>query len=40
MAKICPLTGEKVVYLVCNECEDKRVCNELIKANKDKTNSK
>lgn len=26
MAKICPLTDEKVLYLECNECEEKRAC--------------
>lgn len=25
MAKICPVDGEKVIYLFCQECEDK-VC--------------
>jgi hypothetical protein len=31
MAKICPLTGETVLYLTCNECEDKIKCRELSK---------
>ena len=26
MAKICPLTDKKVLYLECNECEEKRAC--------------
>ena len=26
MRKKCPLTGEKVIYLICQECEDKRNC--------------
>ena len=25
MAKICPVDGEKVIYLFCQECDDK-VC--------------
>lgn len=25
MSKLCPITNEQVVYLVCQECEDK-VC--------------
>ena len=29
MAKICPLTKEKVLYLDCNECDDKQLCREL-----------
>jgi hypothetical protein len=29
MAKICPLTGEPVLYLTCNECEDKAKCRKL-----------
>ena len=29
MAKICPLTNEKVLYLDCNECDDKQLCREL-----------
>ena len=29
MAKICPLTNEKVLYLECNECDDKQLCREL-----------
>lgn len=24
MAKICPIDGEKVIYLFCQECEDKQ----------------
>lgn len=27
MAKICPLTGEKTVYLTCIECESRKECN-------------
>ena len=26
MAKVCPLTGQKVLYLDCLECEDKNKC--------------
>lgn len=26
MSKICPETGEKVIYLQCQECEDKAAC--------------
>ncbi len=26
MAKICPQTGEKVLYLDCLECEDRKDC--------------
>lgn len=26
MAKICPLNNEKVLYLECNECEEKEKC--------------
>ena len=26
MSKICPETGEKVIYMVCQECEDKAEC--------------
>lgn len=29
MAKICPLTNEKVLYLDCNECDDKQLCRKL-----------
>lgn len=29
MAKLCPVTKEKVLYLECLECEDKQVCKEL-----------
>ncbi len=28
MAKLCPITGTKVVYLECQECEDK-ICKEV-----------
>jgi hypothetical protein len=28
MAVYCPVRGEKVVYLVCQECEDKK-CREI-----------
>lgn len=35
MSRICPVTGEKVVYLVCQECEDKADCSRgKIKKNK------
>ena len=26
MSRICPETGEKVVYLTCQECDEKLVC--------------
>ena len=29
MAMICPITGEKTLYLDCVECEDKKYCKEL-----------
>ncbi len=29
MAKICPCTGEKVLYLECRECEDRAECRRL-----------
>ena len=28
MAVYCPVRGEKVVYLVCQECDDKK-CREI-----------
>ncbi len=31
MAKICPQTGEKVLYLECLECEDRTKCGKEIK---------
>ena len=34
MAKVCPKTGTKVVYLTCLECEDKGSCK---KENKSET---
>ena len=27
MAKICPQTGNPVLYLTCLECEDRKNCN-------------
>ena len=38
MAKWCPITGEKVLYLECLECDDK-ICKNLNKKNK-QTNRK
>jgi hypothetical protein len=29
MAKLCPMTGEKVLYTECTECEDRRKCKSL-----------
>lgn len=26
MAKICPITDEPVLYLDCQDCDDKRLC--------------
>lgn len=26
MSRICPETGEKVVYLICQECDDRLLC--------------
>lgn len=26
MAKMCPLSGEKVIYLCCMECDSRREC--------------
>ena len=26
MARICPDTGEKVTYLVCQDCDDRLMC--------------
>ncbi|MBP3784406.1 MAG: hypothetical protein J6I68_14265 [Butyrivibrio sp.] len=26
MSRICPETGKKVVYLVCQECDDRLKC--------------
>ena len=26
MAKLCPVTGEKILYTECVECEDRRKC--------------
>ena len=37
MAKICPQTGEKVLYLECLECEYKKTC-KSIKGNKGNKN--
>ena len=31
MAKICPLSGEKVIYLTCQECEHSIDCKDLKK---------
>ena len=35
MAKICPYTGEKVLYLDCLECEDKGKCSGKLDAGDD-----
>lgn len=29
MAKYCPIRKEKVIYLECQECEDRRQCHSL-----------
>lgn len=29
MAKICPQTGEPVLYLDCLECDDKEKCKKM-----------
>jgi len=34
MAKICPQTNDYVLYLECNECEQKRLCKPLRVAKK------
>ena len=34
MAKICPQTNDYVLYLECNECEQKRLCKPLSVANR------
>lgn len=26
MAKMCPIRGYPVLYLECQECEDKKIC--------------
>ncbi len=26
MSRICPLSGEKVIYLTCQDCDDKNEC--------------
>ncbi|WP_154649897.1 hypothetical protein [Butyrivibrio proteoclasticus] len=35
MSRICPETGEKVVYLVCQECENKGKCSRKTRASSD-----
>lgn len=30
MSRICPLTNVKVTYLVCQDCNQRKECNELI----------
>lgn len=30
MSKLCPLTGEKILYLECLECE-RKICREIEK---------
>lgn len=37
MAKICPYTGEKVLYLDCLECEDRGKCSEIHDKNLEQT---
>ena len=34
MAKICPITNEKVIYLTCQECEDRYECSKKAPAGK------
>lgn len=36
MAKICPISNEKVLYLECLECEEKICKKNYTKKNKDK----
>ncbi len=31
MAKTCPQTGEKVLYLECVECDERGICGKLVK---------
>ena len=26
MSRLCPETGEKVIYMTCQECEDRLLC--------------
>ena len=41
MAKWCPVTEENVLYLECNECEEKQACRMgLLKNDEEKENSK
>ena len=35
MSKMCPVLGRKVVYLDCNECEDKSECGRMSKERED-----
>lgn len=41
MSRICPITNDVVLYLECNECEDKEACrNGLLHLNTDNTDNK
>ena len=35
MAKICPISNEKVLYLDCLECDEKICKRDYVKKNKD-----
>lgn len=39
MAKVCPLTGDVVLYLECLECDDRRECNDK-RACQERTNNR
>lgn len=31
MAKICPVTNEKVLYIECLDCDDRHICKDIEK---------
>ena len=34
MAKYCPIEKRNVIYLVCQECENKKICKFLLEKDK------
>lgn len=40
MAKMCPVTGEYVLYMTCLECDDKECKNITSQINKDNATGK